>query len=114
MKEKTVLENYEEKRKRVQEFNLTSDLFASKVFEDVKACQELCRLLLRDQSIVLQNVRTQYVIRNLVTHSMELGILVERNNGDVIGVEIRIRTTKQRHFRRLWSGSDISRYKRRE
>ena len=110
MKEKTVLENYEEKRKRVQEFNLTSDLFASKVFEDVKACQELCRLLLRDQSIVLQNVRTQYVIRNLVTHSMELDILVERNNGDVIGVEIQMYDEESpfKRTRYYLSGIDMS------
>ena len=46
MKKKTVLETYEEKRELVKEFNLTSDLFACKVFEDVAACQELCRLLL--------------------------------------------------------------------
>ena len=90
VKEKTVLETYEEKRKRVQEFNLTSDLFASKVFEDVEACQELCRILMRNRSIVLQSVKTQYVIRNLETHSMELDILAERNNGDVVSVEIQM------------------------
>ena len=33
---------------------------------------------MRDQSIILQSVRTQYVIRNLETHSMELDILAER------------------------------------
>ena len=90
MKEKTVLETYEEKREWVREFNLTSDLFAGKVFEDIKACQELCRLLLQDQSVVLQSVKTQYVIRNLETHSMELDILAERNNGNVIGIEIQM------------------------
>ena len=90
MKEKTVLVSYEEKRELVQEFNLTSDLFAGKVFEDVKACQELCRILLRDQSVILQNVRTQYVIRNLETHSIELDILAERDNGDVVGIEIQM------------------------
>ena len=90
MKEKTVWETYEKKRERVQEFNLTSDLFASKVFEDVEACQELCRILLRDQSLALRSVRTQYVIRNLETHSMEIDILAERDNGDVIGIEIQM------------------------
>ena len=33
-----------------------------------------CRILLWDQSVVLQSARTQYVIRNLETHSMELDI----------------------------------------
>lgn len=43
MEEKMILETYEQKRARIQEFNLTSDLFAGKVFEDLAACQELCR-----------------------------------------------------------------------
>ena len=81
MKEKAVLESYEQKRKRVREFNLTSDLFAGKVFEDIQACQELCRILLRDDSVILQNVKTQYVIRNMENHSMELDILAEKADG---------------------------------
>ena len=110
MKEKTVLETYEEKQARVQEFNLTSDLFASKVFEDVDACQELCRILLRDSSVILQNVRTQYAIRNLETHSMELDILAERNNGDVVGVEIQMyaETAPFKWTRYYLSGIDMS------
>lgn len=33
-----------------KEFNtkLTSELFAGKVFEDLSACQELCRILMQD------------------------------------------------------------------
>lgn len=81
MKEKAVLESYEQKRKRVREFNLTSDLFAGKVFEDIQACQELCRILLQDDSVILQNVKTQYVIRNMENHSMELDILAEKADG---------------------------------
>ena len=110
MKEKTVLETYEEKRERVQEFDLTSDLFASKVFEDVDACQELCRILLRDSSVILQNVRTQYVIRNLETHSMELDILAERDNGDIVGVELQMyeETAPFKRTRYYLSGIDMS------
>ena len=110
MKEKTVLESYEEKRKRVQEFNLTSDLFASKVFEDVDACQELCRILLWDKSIVLRSVRTQYVIRNLETHSIELDILAERDSGEMVGIEIQMyeETAPFKRTRYYLSGIDMS------
>ena len=110
MKEKTILELYEENRNRVQEFNLISDLFASKVFEDVDACQELCRILLRDQSVMLQSVRTQYVIRNLETHSIELDILAERDSGDVIGIEIQMyeETAPFKRTRYYLSGIDMS------
>ena len=110
MKEKKVLETYEEKKKRVQEFNLTSDLFASKVFEDVEASQELCRILMQDRAIVLEDVRTQYVIRNLETHSMELDILAERDSGDVIGIEIQMyeETSPFKRTRYYLSGIDMS------
>ena len=110
MKEKTVLETYEEKRKLAQEFNLTSDLFASKVFEDVDACQELCRILMQDQSVILQNVRTQYVIRNLETHSIELDILAERDIGDMIGIELQMyeETAPFKRTRYYLSGIDMS------
>ena len=110
MKKKTVLETYAEKRERVQEFNLTSDLFAGKVFEDVDACQELCRILLRDLTVILQNVRTQYVIRNLETHSMELDILAERDSGDIVGIEIQMyeETAPFKRTRYYLSGIDMS------
>ena len=110
MKEKTLLETYEEKRELVQEFNLTSDLFAGKVFEDVGASQELCRILLRDQSVVLRSVRTQYVIRNLETHSMELDILAERDSGDMVGIEIQMyeETAPFKRTRYYLSGIDMS------
>ncbi len=41
-----MIETCEQRWERIQEFNLTSDLFAGKVFEDLVACQELCRILI--------------------------------------------------------------------
>lgn len=110
MRERTVLEAYEEKRELVQEFNLTSDLFAGKVFEDIDACRELCGILLQDREVMLKSVRTQYVIRNLETHSMELDILAERDNGDMIGVEIQMyeEDAPLKRTRYYLSGIDMS------
>lgn len=110
MKEKTVLEIYEEKREWVREFNLTSDLFAGKVFEDVNACQELCSILLQDRSVMLQSVRTQYVIRNLENHSVELDILAERLDGEMVGIEIQMyaETAPFKRTRYYLSGIDMS------
>lgn len=42
------------------------------------------------ENLYLQNVKTQYVIRNQETHSMKLDILAERNNGNIIGIEIQM------------------------
>ena len=90
MDEKAVIEAYEEKRKRVQEFNLTSDLFAGKVFEDILAAQELCRILMQKPDLILRNVKTQYVIRNLESHSVQLDILAEEINGSLISIELQM------------------------
>ena len=90
MGRETVIETYEEKRARIREFNLTSDLFASKVFEDLAACQELYRILMQDAGIRLKAVKTQYVIRNLVGHSVQFDVLAEEITGDMIGIELQM------------------------
>ena len=90
MENKSTIETYEDQQRRIAVFNLTSDLFAGKVFEDIGACQELCRILLKDEHIALRNVKTQYVIRNLENHSVELDILAEEISGNLINVELQM------------------------
>ncbi|MDE6748434.1 MAG: PD-(D/E)XK nuclease family transposase [Lachnospiraceae bacterium] len=110
MDEETILKTYEEKRKQAEEFNLTSDLFAGKVFEDREACQELCRILLKDNKIVIKNVKTKYAIRNLENHSVELDIIAEDTDGNIISVEIQMYEEKApfRRMRYYLSSIDMS------
>ncbi len=110
MDEETILKTYEEKRKQVGEFNLTSDLFAGKVFEDREACQELCRILLKDNKIVIKNAKTKYAIRNLENHSVELDIIAEDTDGNIISVEIQMYEEKApfRRMRYYLSSIDMS------
>lgn len=84
------MEDFTKKKKRVAEYHLTSDLFAGKVFEDLKASQELCRILLQNDKLVLRSVKTQYVIRNLKKHSVELDILAEDVDRNFINIEIQM------------------------
>ena len=90
MENKSTIETYEDQKQRTAVFHLTSDLFAGKVFEDIGACQELCRILLQNESIVLKDVKTQYIIRNLENHSVELDILAEEISGNLINVELQM------------------------
>lgn len=85
-----VPETYEQKREKIQAFNLTSDLFAGKVFEDLAACQELCQILMQNPDLRLKDVKTQYTIRNLERHSAQLDILAEAVNGSLINVELQM------------------------
>ncbi|MCM1047955.1 MAG: Rpn family recombination-promoting nuclease/putative transposase [Clostridiales bacterium] len=110
MEEETILKTYEERRKQAGEFNLTSDLFAGKVFEDREACQELCRILLQDNKIVIKDVKTKYAIRNLENHSVELDIFAEDISGKLINVEIQMYEEKSpfRRVRYYLSSIDMS------
>lgn len=89
-KKKTVIDTYEDKRKRISDFNLVSDLFAGKVFEDIEACQELCRILLQNDNIIIKKAKTQYIIKNLENHSVSLDIFVEDSIGSLINIEIQM------------------------
>lgn len=84
---KGIVENYEEKRRKVRQFQLTSDIFFSKVMEDTRACQELVQIL-TGKDLVIKNVKTQYSIRNMENHSLVLDVLAEDERGRLVNVEI--------------------------
>lgn len=45
---------------------------------------------MQDPGIRLKAVKTQYVIRNLVGHSVQLDVLAEETTGDMIGIELQM------------------------
>ncbi len=107
MNREAVIETFEEKRKHAAKYQLTSDLFAGKVFEDLEAAQELCRILLQNDRLKLRSVKTQYVIRSLENHSMELDILAEETQENLIDIEIQMYISYAagrmgRIHRRIW------------
>lgn len=81
------MDRYEEKRARVQRFNLTSDIFFSKVMEDLPACQEFVRII-TEEKLTIKEVKTQYSIRNIERHSVILDVLAEDSNGRLVNVEM--------------------------
>lgn len=81
---------YEERRAKVQKFNLTNDVFFSKVLEDQLACQELVSILLNQKEFVVQAVKAQYSIRNMENHSVILDILAEDKAGRMFNIEMQV------------------------
>lgn len=82
-----LLMTYEEKKKLVARFNLTSDIFFSKVIEDQGACEEVLHIL-TGKSIKIRSIKSQYSIRNLETRSVILDVLAETRRGRLINIEM--------------------------
>lgn len=104
------IDSYEERRKKVRQFNMTSDAFFGKVMEDRKACEEVVRILLENPGIKVREVKAQYSIRNMESHSIVLDILAEDEYGNLINVEMQIRNEgdHQRRVRYYQVGIDMS------
>ena len=91
--------DYELQRRKVQRFNLTSDLFFGKVMEDKLACQDLIRILTEDKGLTVRESKSQYSLRNLSTHSVVLDVLAETENHKLVGIEIHVEEDED-HLRR--------------
>lgn len=94
-----MMDGYEEKRRKVSGFQLTSDVFFSKAMEDLKACQEVIQILTR-QKLEVKAVKTQYSIRNLENRSVVLDVLAEDQDGRLVKVEMHPREDED-HVRRV-------------
>lgn len=83
-------QSYEERRKKVGRFNMTSDVFFCKVLEDKEACEEAIRILLYDPGFTVKEVKAQYSIRNIENRSVVLDILAEDMEGRLINIEMQM------------------------
>lgn len=81
------LDHYEEKRKKVSEFQLTSDVFFCKAMEDRMSCQEVIQILTR-KNLTVKAVIAQYSIRNVENRSVILDILAEDDAGRIVNLEM--------------------------
>ena len=81
-------QKHKEDLQRIRGFRLLDDDFMNKVFED-KACAEfLLRIILNRNDLTVQQVRSQYDIKNLQGRSVRLDILAVDKAGRVYNIEI--------------------------
>lgn len=101
---------YEERRKKVQQFNMTSDVFCGKVLEDRSACEEVIRIILDEPGFTVKEVKAQYSIRNIENRSVILDILAEDMSGKLVNIEMQIRNDgdNQRRVRYYQASIDMS------
>ena len=78
----------EERIREIQSFNLLSDVFMSVALKDVPACQHILRILTGINDLKVKEVRTQYTISRIKTHSVRLDVLAEAKEGKLYHIEI--------------------------
>ena len=78
----------EERIREIQSFNLLSDVFMSVALRDIPACQHILRILSGFDDLKVKDVRTQYAISQIKTHSVRLDVLAETGNGKLYHIEI--------------------------
>lgn len=84
------IRNYRRRVKELQNLNLTSDLFASVVFEDITAVQEVLRILTGLHDLKVLRVEPQRSYRNLYGRSSVLDIWAEDSHNNQYNMEIQI------------------------
>lgn len=90
MDDKIVKEQkYEEMLRRIGGFRLLDDDFMTKCFEDnIEAAELVLRIVLEKDDIKVENVRTQYSIKNLKGRSLRLDIYATDDAGKRYNIEI--------------------------
>lgn len=94
MKEKATARELDLKRKhqedlhRIRNFRLMDDDFMSKVFEDPSCAQLLLQIVLERQDLRVQNVQSQYELKNLQGRSVRLDILAVDQANRAYNIEV--------------------------
>lgn len=94
MKEKAAARELDLERKhqedlqRIQNFRLMDDDFMSKVFEDPSCAQLLLQIILERRDLRVQNVQSQYDLKNLQGRSVRLDILAVDQANRAYNIEV--------------------------
>lgn len=93
------IQNYRRHLEEIQKLNLTSDLLASVVFEDIRAVQDILRILTGVHDLKVLRVEPQRSYRNLYGHSSVLDVWAEDRKNVQYNMEIQIAENED-HLRR--------------
>ncbi|MBP1565742.1 MAG: Rpn family recombination-promoting nuclease/putative transposase [Oscillospiraceae bacterium] len=88
IKYEDLIGTFEQKQAIVKDFNLMDDGFFSEVMKDKSACEYILREITGIYDLKVMNVKTQYSIRNLNTHSVTLDVLAEDSKSKIYNIEV--------------------------
>ena len=90
----------EEKKKKVRDFRPIEDAFFEVRADDAGFCQEMLRILLDDDGMIVEDVIVQSSERNIYGRSVRLDVLCTFENGKKCNVEVQ-RSDDDDHLRRV-------------
>ncbi len=88
--DETLMGTFEQKQELVRSFTMFDDDFFAVVMEDKAAAQEVLRVLTEIPDLVVKEIKTQYSIRNLGTHSVILDALAEDSRHQLYNLELQV------------------------
>ena len=90
----------EEKIEQVKNFRPIDDTFFEVLADDIGVCQEMLRIILEDEKLIVKDVIVQSSKRNLYGRSVRLDALCILGNGKKCNVEVQ-RSNKDHHLKRV-------------
>ena len=90
----------EEKKKKVRDFRPIDDAFFEVLADDTGFCQEMLRILLDDEELIVEEVIVQSSERNIYGRSVRLDALCTFEDGKKCNVEVQ-RSDDDDHLRRV-------------
>ena len=90
----------EEKIEQVKNFRPIDDTFFEVLADDIGVCQEMLRIILEDEKLIVKDVIVQSSKRNLYGRSVRLDALCILGNGKKCNVEVQ-RSNEDHHLKRV-------------
>ena len=94
------LRNLEEKKEQVKNFRPIDDTFFEVLADDIGVCQEMLRIILEDEKLIVKDVIVQSSERNLYGRSVRLDALCILGDERECNVELQ-RSNKDHHLKRV-------------
>ena len=97
----------EEKIEQVKNFRPIDDTFFEVLADDIGVCQEMLRIILEDEKLIVKDVIVQSSERNLYGRSVRLDALCILGNGKKCNVEVQ-RSNKDHHLKRVRFNASVT------
>ncbi len=84
----------------IKNFKPIHDIFFEVLADDAAFCQEILRVILEDNKLIVHDVKVQKDVRNLIGRSVRVDVLCTLGDGTLCNIEVQ-RANNDNHFKRI-------------